>query len=175
MPLIKSKSDKAFKKNVAAEVNAGKPVKQAVAIAYSTKRAAKKAAGGPLHSDAHLYDSDIDYYDSLSGPTREEEPEDTTPRRVAKAEERRKQSYSKKVNDLSQKFYKAKKSGDSEALKKVSDRWSRVQKARTLEQTPKLFPKHPEMIEKARKEWSENIGKGKPAPFKSGGKAKSGW
>jgi len=47
MPLIKSKSDKAFKKNIATEVKAGKPVKQAVAIAYSTKRAApKKMADG---------------------------------------------------------------------------------------------------------------------------------
>jgi hypothetical protein len=49
MPLIKSKSDKAFNKNVATEVKAGKPVKQAVAIAYSTKRAApapKKMCGG---------------------------------------------------------------------------------------------------------------------------------
>jgi hypothetical protein len=47
MPLIKSKSDKAFKSNIKAEVKAGKPVKQAVAIAYSTKRAApKKMCGG---------------------------------------------------------------------------------------------------------------------------------
>ncbi|CAB4131854.1 hypothetical protein UFOVP125_64 [uncultured Caudovirales phage] len=48
MPLIKSKSDKAFKSNIKAEVKAGKPVKQAVAIAYSTKRAAPKkmATGG---------------------------------------------------------------------------------------------------------------------------------
>ena len=45
MPLIKSKSKAAFSKNVAAEVNAGKPVKQAVAIAYSEKRAAKKTGG----------------------------------------------------------------------------------------------------------------------------------
>jgi hypothetical protein len=45
MPLIKSTSPKAFKKNVATEVKAGRPVKQAVAIAYATKRAAtgKKA------------------------------------------------------------------------------------------------------------------------------------
>jgi hypothetical protein len=40
MPLKKSPSKEAFKSNVKAEVNAGKPVKQAVAIAYSTKRAA---------------------------------------------------------------------------------------------------------------------------------------
>jgi hypothetical protein len=42
MPLIKSKSKEAFKKNVSAEVKAGKPVKQAVAIAYSVKREAEK-------------------------------------------------------------------------------------------------------------------------------------
>ena len=42
MPLKKSTSKKAFKDNIRAEVKAGKPVKQAVAIAYSEKRAAKK-------------------------------------------------------------------------------------------------------------------------------------
>lgn len=42
MPLSKSASKAAFKKNVAAEVKAGKPVKQAVAIAYSVKREAAK-------------------------------------------------------------------------------------------------------------------------------------
>jgi hypothetical protein len=42
MPLEKSKSKKAFGHNVAAEVKAGKPQKQAVAIAYSEKREAEK-------------------------------------------------------------------------------------------------------------------------------------
>ena len=42
MPLVKSKSPEAFRKNVAAEVKAGAPVKQAVAIAYSVKREAAK-------------------------------------------------------------------------------------------------------------------------------------
>ena len=42
MPLVKSSSKAAFRKNVAAEVNAGKPVKQAVAIAYNTQRQAAK-------------------------------------------------------------------------------------------------------------------------------------
>jgi hypothetical protein len=42
MPLIKSTSPKAFKENIKAEVKAGKPVKQAVAIAYSEKREAAK-------------------------------------------------------------------------------------------------------------------------------------
>jgi hypothetical protein len=44
MPLIKSKSPEAFKKNIKAEVKAGKPIKQAVAIAYSEKREAVKKA-----------------------------------------------------------------------------------------------------------------------------------
>lgn len=43
MPLKKSASPKAFKENIKAEVKAGKPVKQAVAIAYSEARAAKKS------------------------------------------------------------------------------------------------------------------------------------
>jgi hypothetical protein len=42
MPLVKSKSDKAFKSNVKAEVKAGKPIKQAVAISYAIKREAEK-------------------------------------------------------------------------------------------------------------------------------------
>jgi hypothetical protein len=53
MPLIKSKSDKAFKSNIKAEIAAGKPQKQAVAIAYSVKRAAKKADGGGLYANIH--------------------------------------------------------------------------------------------------------------------------
>ncbi len=42
MPLKKSTSKSAFKSNIRAEVAAGKPVKQAVAIAYSEKRQAAK-------------------------------------------------------------------------------------------------------------------------------------
>lgn len=41
MPLKKSTSKKAFSANIRAEVAAGKPVKQAVAIAYSVKRKAQ--------------------------------------------------------------------------------------------------------------------------------------
>lgn len=47
MPLVKSSSKNAFRKNISAEVKAGKPMKQAVAIAYSEKReAAKKGSKG---------------------------------------------------------------------------------------------------------------------------------
>jgi hypothetical protein len=42
MPLVKSASKGAFRKNIRAEVRAGTPVKQAVAIAYSVKRKAGK-------------------------------------------------------------------------------------------------------------------------------------
>ncbi len=48
MPLVKSTSSQAFRKNVKAEIAANKPVKQAVAIAYSVKReAAKKTPSKP--------------------------------------------------------------------------------------------------------------------------------
>ncbi len=40
MPLKKSKSKAAFSANVKAEMNAGRPQKQAVAIAYSVQRKA---------------------------------------------------------------------------------------------------------------------------------------
>jgi hypothetical protein len=42
MPLVKSASKGAFRANVKAEVKAGRPAKQAVAIAYSVKRQAQK-------------------------------------------------------------------------------------------------------------------------------------
>jgi hypothetical protein len=43
MPLVKSASKEAFRKNVKAEMGAGKPQKQAVAIAYNVKHDAQKA------------------------------------------------------------------------------------------------------------------------------------
>ncbi len=51
MPLIKSKSKKAFSHNVKAEMDAGKPQKQALAIAYAQKR--KGYAQGGTVEDAH--------------------------------------------------------------------------------------------------------------------------
>jgi hypothetical protein len=44
MPLIKSASKQAFKKNIAAEAKT-KPIKQAVAIAYSVQRKAASKTG----------------------------------------------------------------------------------------------------------------------------------
>lgn len=45
MPLKKSTSPKAFKENVKKEITSGKPIKQAVAIAYATKRDSSKKKG----------------------------------------------------------------------------------------------------------------------------------
>ena len=46
MPLKKSPTPAAFRANVKAEIAAGKPVKQAVAIAYSVKRQAAPTPKG---------------------------------------------------------------------------------------------------------------------------------
>lgn len=45
MPLIASMTPKALKANIKAEMEAGKPPKQAVAIGYSVQRQAMKDAG----------------------------------------------------------------------------------------------------------------------------------
>lgn len=45
MPLVKSASKAAFRKNVAAEVRSGKKPDQAVAIAYSVQRKAAAPKG----------------------------------------------------------------------------------------------------------------------------------
>ena len=52
MPLIKRASKKAMSENIRREMHAGKPQKQAIAIAYSIQRKArhKKAAGGSVES-----------------------------------------------------------------------------------------------------------------------------
>jgi hypothetical protein len=57
MPLTKSASKPAFSKNVSAEVHAGKPVKQAVAIAYSVKRKAQA-----LHKRGAISDKQMKRY-----------------------------------------------------------------------------------------------------------------
>lgn len=50
---MKRRSQKAFEHNLKAEMHAGKPQDQALAIAYSVKRKAKKASGGTVESGSH--------------------------------------------------------------------------------------------------------------------------
>ena len=52
MPLVKSSSKDAFRKNVKAEMKAGKPKKQAVAIAYDVKRKAEKSSNSSKKSSS---------------------------------------------------------------------------------------------------------------------------
>lgn len=50
MPLIKSGSERARNENIKREIEAGKPIKQAVAIGYSVQR---EAEGKPEHVRRH--------------------------------------------------------------------------------------------------------------------------
>ena len=50
MPLSKGKSKQAFSQNIRTEIAAGKPPKQAVAIAYSVKRQAVSGKRGKSRS-----------------------------------------------------------------------------------------------------------------------------
>jgi hypothetical protein len=54
MPLIKSNTNKAFQKNISTEVAAGKPVKQAVAIAYDVAGDSKRAKDKPHTHSKHI-------------------------------------------------------------------------------------------------------------------------
>ena len=174
MPLIKSKSDKAFKSNIRAEVAAGKPVKQAVAIAYSTKRAAKKAIGGRASTNPMDYDSDWDYYRAtgqMDDGDDDSNEEDTAPR-MNKVQKFKSQKFVNKVTGNRKLADVATAKGDKPEAEK---QWGRLQR-RGESNRLKTFTQGAEKRgekEKAqglRKEWSEKIGSGKPAPFKSGGK-----
>jgi hypothetical protein len=55
MPLIKSTSGQAFGHNVGAEMAAGKPQRQAVAIAYSVKREAEHHSGHSARRSDHYH------------------------------------------------------------------------------------------------------------------------
>jgi len=148
MPLTKSKSKKAFEHNIKAEIVAGKPPKQAVAIAYSVKRAAKKADGGSMNRD-----------DEGREPSRSSE------HKRAKAQERdfgRFQAAEFHGGDKKE-YGRTNRRNESERLKESVQRHASIG-----DPVHNLIAKH------LRKEWSEKIGGGKPAPFKKGGDAHPG-
>jgi len=65
MPLIKSTSPKAFGENVRTEMAAGRPQKQAVAIAYSERHTAEAKKSVPHHS-SHIEELGSAYEQSVS-------------------------------------------------------------------------------------------------------------
>ena len=70
MPLIKSTSKAAFGKNIAKEMQAGKPQKQAVAIAYSERReAAKGKSKDSEHHSGHSAKRSAEYHSKNVEPT----------------------------------------------------------------------------------------------------------
>lgn len=76
MPLIKSNSKAAFSKNVSAEMHAGKPQNQALAVAYNTqrtsgKRTKKMAEGGNTDSDADLKEMVLKHMEEVDPPIEE--------------------------------------------------------------------------------------------------------
>jgi hypothetical protein len=166
MPLIKSKSDKAFKSNIKAEIAAGKPQKQAVAIAYSTKRMAKKATGGS--TSPYDYDSDVDYYQAMG--RLKDEDESVEPERTA-IQKYKDKKYVNRIIGQEKVGNIAKAMGDKETAEKMVGRKQRRIESGRLKEKVERASKDKEYGKAARtrKEWSEKIGKGKPAPFKTGG------
>jgi hypothetical protein len=134
-----------------------------VAIAYSTKRAAKKATGGSM--SPYDYDSDWDFK-RATGQLKEDDESQETPR-ISSAVLNKQKDMRKKNAAASAMSMMAKRAGDTEENKKIQDRWGRREQSEKLKFKAKTS-KAP-VVESARKEWSEKIGKGKPAPFKSGG------
>jgi hypothetical protein len=166
MPLIQSKSDKAFKSNIKAEIAAGKPQKQAVAIAYSTKRMAKKATGGS--TSPYDYDSDVDYYQAMG--RLKDEDESVEPERTA-IQKYKDKKYVNRIIGQEKVGNIAKAMGDKETAEKMAGRKQRRLESSRLKDKAESASKQQEYgkATRTRKEWSEKIGKGKPAPFKTGG------
>lgn len=72
MPLIQSKSKKAFSKNIEAEMSAGKPQKQSLAIAYNIKRknSKKMAKGGEVEASTEKRPMPDDLYSDAASAKR---------------------------------------------------------------------------------------------------------
>ena len=133
-------------------------------------KAMKKANGGS--TSPYDYDSDVDYYSAI-GRLKEEGNESQEEPRISSAVLNKQKTMRRKNAADSAMSMAAKRAGDKDTDKKVQDRFERRYKSEQLKFKAKTS-KAP-VAESARKEWSEKIGKGKPAPFKTGGKAKSCW
>lgn len=124
----------------------------------------KKATGGSM--DPRDYDSDWDYK-SATGQLKEESDEPEQEYRIRPSVLNKQKTIRRKNAADAAMAFKAKRSGDKETEKKIQDRWARRETSESLKRNAKMS-RAPQANE-YRKEWSEKIGKGKPAPFKSGG------
>src|ERR1019366_3899741 len=80
MPLMKGKSKAAFSHNVGAEMDAGKPQKQSLAIAYSVKRKGRKMAKGgqvPPQDEPRMEQEHDEPMDEPAEPKTSVSPEST--------------------------------------------------------------------------------------------------
>ena len=127
-------------------------------------KAMKKANGGS--TSPYDYDSDVDYYSAIGRLKNEDDAPQEAPRISSAVLNKQKAMRRKNAADSAMSMA-AKRVGDKDADKKVQDRWFRRDQSEKLKIKAKTS-KAP-IAESARKEWSEKIGKGKPAPFKTGG------
>ena len=130
----------------------------------------KKANGGS--TSPYDYDSDVDYYSAI-GRLKEETNDLQEAPRISSAVLNKQKTMRRKNAADSAMSLAAKRAGDKDAVSKIQDRFARRDQSEKLKIKAKTS-KAP-VADSARKEWSEKIGKGKPAPFKTGGKAKSCW
>jgi hypothetical protein len=133
-------------------------------------KAMKKAMGGS--TSPYDYDSDVDYYSAI-GRLKDEDSESQEAPRISSAVLNKQKTMRRKNAADSAMSLAAKRAGDKDTDKKVQERWGRRSISESLKSKAKMS--RAPQADSYRKEWSEKIGKGKPAPFKTGGKAKSCW
>ena len=133
----------------------------------------KKAMGGSM--DPRDYDSDWDYKRAV-GQLKDEDDEtveEQPARRSVMAEQKRKEKTAKKNSANWQTSEMYRPTDKAESLKQF-ERLSRRKESNSLLGRVKSLSKSDDVSARAvaknlRSEWSKKIGKGKPAPFKSGG------
>lgn len=133
-------------------------------------KAMKKANGGS--TSPYDYDSDVDYYSAIGRLKNEDDAPQEAPR-ISSAVLNKQKAMRRKNAAASSMSLAAKRAGDKDADKKIQDRFGRREISESLKRKAKMS--RAPQAEGYRKEWSEKIGKGKPAPFKTGGKVKSCW
>ena len=129
-------------------------------------KAMKKANGGS--TSPYDYDSDWDYK-SATGQLKDENESDERERTAIQKYKDKK--YINRIVGQEKVANVAKASGDKETYEKMAGRKQKRLESGRLKEKAEQASKEKEYGKafRLKKEWSEKIGKGKPAPFKSGG------